>query len=544
MKLRPRSELREQQHIIASEIKNNDFRLIVSAMGSGKTGATLDALVTLFAEKKIRRVLIIAPKRVARSTWPDEIRTWAHTQHLTFAVAVNDDAALREAALRKKAQITIINRDNLQWLAKLLRDPANWPYDCVIVDESSMFKAGQMRTKKTTTKTVKTKKTKIEYGPAYDFSKNGELLKAVRISSAGRRTPVDFTYVAEGVTFDDDVGHLLGWGETLDLTFQKVRVNTGGNTTRFGVLALSRPFIKRIYLLTGTPAPNGPGDLWGQVYLLDQGKRLGVSKHQFDRRYYEINPYTRARTIYDDSEEIIMSKIKDVMVALPPLELVPPPVYIPVKVKLSDETLAEYKRFQKTLISQVHDVEAVNSGVLTNKLLQFANGSMYREDKSISKVHEAKFEALDELIEEANGEPVLIWYGFKFDLDEIRKRYPHAVVFNEDDDSIEKWNRGEIKIGLAHPASLGHGINLQYGGHIAIWFGLTWSLELYQQANARLPRPGQKHIVAIYQIIAEGTADERVVDVLDGKASTQDSVTNAVLYCITGEEDDLESLLA
>lgn len=455
MRLRPRSDLREQQHIIIDEIISAPAKLIVSAMGSGKTGATLTALRDLLDTFQIHRVLIVAPLRVARDTWPDEIGAWAHTRLLSYAVCVGTEAQRREA-VRQPTEILIINRENLLWLWKELGNGTKWDFDCVVVDESSMFKAGKKRTKSRT-------------------------------------------------------------------------------LTRFGVLAQARKKIDRIYLLTGTPAPNGIGDLWGQIYLLDQGERLGATQKAFYDRWFDANRYNFKVTPRPYAESEITKRVADVMVSLPALEIVPPPVFIPVKVALPPAVKKEYDKFERTLVSETYDVEAVSRGVLTNKLLQMANSGLYKEDGSVAHVHDAKLDALDELIERAAGDPVLIWYGFKFDVDRIRAKYPDAVLFNEDPDAIKKWNRGEIKIGLAHPASLGHGTNLQYGGHIAIWFGLTWSLELYQQANARLPRPGQKHIVAIYQIIAQGTVDEDVLGVLDGKASTQDNVTRAVLHRIRGE---------
>lgn len=417
-------------------------------MGRGKTGAALTAVRRLHDEFVIRHTLVIAPKRVAEETWPDEIAAWEHTAPLSLAVCVGTEAE-RRAALARRAEVTVINRENLPWLWATLRDGADWFFDCVIVDESSMFKAGKKRTKL-------------------------------------RRL------------------------------------------TRFGVLARARTMIDRIYLLTGTPAPNGLTDLWGQVYLIDLGQRLGRSQSAFLERWFDVDRYSYKVTPKPHAEREIMAAISDVMVSLPPVHLVEPPVFVPVRVQLPASAMKEYRRFERTLVSEAYDVEAVSRGVLTNKLLQFANGSMYREDGSVVAVHDAKLDALDDLIERAAGDPVLVFYGFRFDLDQIRKRHPDAVVLNEDPTAVRRWNAGEIKVLLAHPASCAHGLNLQYGGHIAIWFGLTWSLELYLQANARLPRPGQTNLVAIYQIIAEGTADEDVLRVLSYNEATQDAVTEAV----------------
>ena len=192
--------------------------------------------------------------------------------------------------------------------------------------------------------------------------------------------------------------------------------------------------------------------------------------------------------------------------------------------------MRDYQAFEETLYSQPYDVEAVSSGVLANKLLQFANGHLYREDRSVVAVHEAKFDALDELMQQCHGENLLVFYSFKFDKDAIKKRYPHAVVANEDKDFIGNWNKGKIRLGLAHPASIGHGTNLQYGGHIAAWLGLTFNLELWQQANMRLPRPGQTKQVLIYPIVAKGTYDERAMTSLQTKGATQDRIVENFLH--------------
>ncbi|WP_299913607.1 hypothetical protein [uncultured Paracoccus sp.] len=225
-----------------------------------------------------------------------------------------------------------------------------------------------------------------------------------------------------------------------------------------------------------------------------------------------------------------MAAIGDLMVTIPPEKVVDEPRFIPISVTLPDKAMREYRDFERTLYTQPYDVEAVTNGVLANKLLQFANGHLYREDRSVAAVHEAKFEALEELVAQARGENLLIFYSFKFDKDAIKKRFPKAVVANEDKHFIQRWNAGEISMGLAHPASIGHGTNLQYGGHIAAWFGLTFNLELWQHANMRLPRPGQTKQVLIYPIIAKGTYDERAITVLQDKGANQDRVVQNFLH--------------
>lgn len=439
-------------------------KLIVAPMGRGKTAASLTAARQLHDLFDVRRTLIIGPKLVAEQTWPDEIAAWEHTRLLTSAVC-SGDKAQRIDAVRQDRDLTIVTRDHLKWLWEFHSRGDQWPYDMVIVDESSMFKAGKIRTD-----------------------------------------------VSKWTRKDGSIG-----------------VSEGGKRTRFGVLANVRSKIRRLYELTGTPAPNGLEDLWGQIFLIDGGKRLGPTIGNFRKRWFnkkhsgfgwEPRPY---------AEREIMGRIADVMVSLPPIEgLIPEPVFVPVWVDLPAQAMLDYRQFERTLVSEAYDVEAVNSGVLTNKLLQFANGSMYREDRSVVPIHEKKLDALDELVEQAGGDSVLIFYGYQFDLEAIRKRHPDAVVLSETPNAISLWNAGKIKKLLAHPASCAHGLNLQFGGHIAIWYGLTWSLELYLQANARLARPGQTHQVAIYKIMARGTADENVNEALGRKGVTQDGITQSV----------------
>jgi SNF2 family DNA or RNA helicase len=460
---RPRSAMREQQRFIAEVVKNEPFKMIVSDMGSGKTAATLDAVRHLLDNQEVSRVLIVGPKLVAKETWRTEIRTWEHTRCLSVAVCVGDQKQ-RAAALAEDAEITCINRETLPWLWEEVNGLGGWKWDMVVIDESSTFKAGESRTKRTRVK---------------------------------------------------------------DRKSGKMRMRRGGKLTRFGVLAAARSKVKRVIELTGTPGQLI--DLWGQIYLLDQGARLGRSKDAFEGRWFKKNPYSHEITPFDHSEAEIMALIDDLMVSMPKLQIVPPPVHTPIYVDLPPAVMKEYREFKKTLVSDIYDVEAVNAGVLTNKLMQFANGSMYNEQGEVIPVHKEKLDALDELIERADGDNVLIFYGFRFDLEEIRKRHPDAIVLNEAENAVSLWNEGKITKLLAHPASCAHGLNLQYGGHIAIWFGLTWSLELWLQANARLPRPGQTKIVSIYQILARGTVDERALSVLADKGTNQDRIIQAVL---------------
>lgn len=331
------------------------------------------------------------------------------------------------------------------------------------------------------------------------------------------------------------------WDESSRLKAGRKRTGGGkklkadGSVTKpqlseFGAICAARKRIAMVTELTGTPAPNGIQDLWGQIYLLDQGERLGRSKTAFLRRWFDSDYMGYKYTPRPHAESEIMDRIKDIMVCLKEEDYADLPPLVPniVKAPLPKKAMEEYRRFELTLVSEEYDVEAVSRGVLTNKLLQFANGSLYNEDRDALPVHEAKLDALQRIVDEAAGQPLLVAYSFKFDLQRILKRFPKAVILAEDPDAVKKWNRGEIPMLLAHPASAGHGLNLQKGGNIAVWYGLTWSLELYQQFNKRLHRGDQTRTVFLHHIVAPGTADEDVLEAMNTKGATQDTVTDAV----------------
>ncbi|WP_252237401.1 SNF2-related protein [Clostridium sp. ZBS17] len=317
---------------------------------------------------------------------------------------------------------------------------------------------------------------------------------------------------------------------------------------RFRALKKVRPYFKRIIGLTGTPAPNSLIDLWPQVYLLDGGQRLGKTITGYRERYF--TPGDRNQFVVfnynlkDGAEEAIHNKISDICVSMKAKDYLDLPeridnkIYIDLPKKVKDQ----YKELEKELIIQLdnEDVTATNSAVLTGKLLQMCNGAIYSEDKEVINIHDEKLNALMDIIEAANGKPVLIFYSFKHDLMRIQeflkknKLKGQELVGPED---IKKWNNGEIPILLLHPASAGHGLNLQYGGNIVVWFGLTWSLELYQQANARLHRQGQKETVIIHHIIAKDTVDEDVMKALTNKEVNQNVLLEAVkARCIQCEQ--------
>lgn len=313
---------------------------------------------------------------------------------------------------------------------------------------------------------------------------------------------------------------------------------TGARLSEFGALAKLRHAAEYVVELSGTPAPNGLIDLWGPAYIIDLGERLGEKRQHFLERWFDSDYMGYSYEPKPHAQKQIMRRLADVTVTLRAEDHIdlPPIIKNVIKVKLPKKVMDEYRRFERTLVSELYDVEAVSQGVLTNKLLQFACGSMYRDiegsyppKKEIVHVHDGKIAALESIVAEAAGEPILVAYGFQFDLKQIKKRFPKAVIAAEEKDWKKRWDAGEIQMLLAHPASMGHGLNLQYGGHIQVWYGLTWSLELYEQFNKRLARPGQKHpFVTIHHIICEDTAEEDVIEAMETKGANQEAITNAV----------------
>lgn len=303
--------------------------------------------------------------------------------------------------------------------------------------------------------------------------------------------------------------------------------------TRFGVLAAARKYMKGVVELTGTPSPNGLVNLWGLSYIADHGERLGRTKSAFLDRWFDFNKYTYETKAKAHAEGQILSAIKDIMFSLDPKDYaeLPPMVENVIKVKLPPKVMAEYRKFKRDLVSEVYDVEAVNAAVLSNKLLQFANGSMFQEDGNDIWIHDCKLDALEVLHDEVAGTPMLVAYSYKFDKRRIKQRFKNAVILNEVPDvmqTVRDWNAGKIDMLLAHPASAAHGLNIQKGSNVSCWYGLNSDLELFQQYNKRLHRPGQiRDIVWSHRIIAEGTHDENILPILNDKKALQDRVFEA-----------------
>lgn len=288
-----------------------------------------------------------------------------------------------------------------------------------------------------------------------------------------------------------------------------------------------------VVLLTGTPAPNGLHDLWSQIYLLDQGKRLGHNITAFRERWFEQNWGSQDYRAKDFADEKIRERIEDICFTLREADYadLPPRIDNFIKIELPSDLMTQYKKFRKQYILELEDgekIKAVSAAALTNKLLQLSNGVVYDKDRNEKFFHKMKVDALEEIIEEANGQPVFVAYNFKTDVKAIKERFPHAVVMGNNPKTIDDWNAGRIQLLVAHPKSAGHGLNLQHGGSIAVWYGLTWSLEDYQQFNKRLHRKGQTRTTVIHHLICNGTIDEDVLKSLQGKDDTQNSLLNAL----------------
>ena len=442
----------DYQRYATEYIESHPAAAVFLDMGLGKTSITLTALNNLlFDYFDVHRILVVAPLRVARNTWSDEIEKWDHLHNLTFAIAVGTEKE-RIAALTQKSDITMINRENLQWLIEKSGQP--FEYDMVVIDELSSFKNHQAK--------------------------------------------------------------------------------------RFKALMKVRPKVKRIVGLTGTPSSNGLMDLFAEFKILDMGERLGRFIGQYRNSYFKpdkVNgPIVYSYKPLPGAEDAIYQKISDITISMKAADHLKMPELINTKymVHLSDKEKKKYEDMKAELVLALPEGEitAANAASLSNKLSQMANGAVYADDESILSVHERKLDALEDIIESANGKPLLVAYWFKHDLMRIEQRLNEKKIpFQklDTDASMKRWNKGELPVALIHPASAGHGLNLQSGGSTLVWFGITWSLELYQQTVARLYRQGQEsRTVTIIHILTQGTVDEKIMKALADKDSTQSALIDAV----------------
>lgn len=442
----------DYQRYATEYIESHPEAAVFLDMGLGKTSITLTALNNLlFDYFDVHRILVVAPLRVARNTWSDEIEKWEHLHNLTFAIAVGTEKERLEA-LRKQADITMINRENLQWLIEKSGQP--FEFDMIVIDELSSFKNHQAK--------------------------------------------------------------------------------------RFKALMKVRPKVKRIVGLTGTPSSNGLMDLFAEFKILDMGMRLGRFIGQYRNTYFKpdkVNgPIVYSYKSLPGAEDAIYEKISDITISMKAADHLKMPELVNTKymVHLSEKEKKKYEDMKAELVLALPEGEitAANAASLSGKLSQMANGAVYADDESILPIHDKKLDALEDIIESANGKPTLIAYWFKHDLMRIEQRLTEKkILFQklDSDASMKKWNSGELPVALIHPASAGHGLNLQSGGSTIVWFGITWSLELYQQTVARLYRQGQTSgTVTVIHILTEGTVDEKIMKALADKDSTQSALIDAV----------------
>lgn len=442
MKYNPHS----YQEYAVKFIESHPISALFLDMGLGKTSITLTAVnELLFDSFEVRKVLVIAPLRVARNTWCDEIKKWDHLSNIKYSIVVGTERE-RISALNEKADIYIINRENVDWLVN--KSGYKFDFDMILIDELSSFKNHQSK--------------------------------------------------------------------------------------RFKSLMKIRPKVKRIVGLTGTPSSNGLMDLFAEFKVLDLGERLGYFIGQYRNTYFKPDK-TNGAIVYSykplpNAEDSIYERISDITVSMKASEYLKMPelVISNYKVEMSDNEKMQYDEMKKNLICEIKDGEITvsNAGSLSNKLSQFANGAVYDDEQNIVEIHSRKLDALEDIIESMNGKPLLVAYWYKHDLQRIKKRFDVREIKTGKD--IADWNKGKIPVALIHPASAGHGLNLQQGGSTLVWFGLTWSLELYQQTNGRLYRQGQKNTVVIQHIVTKGSIDEQILKVLERKNKTQEDLIEAV----------------
>ena len=442
-----------QQHCIDEIIRIKKIGLFLD-MGLGKTVTTLTAVKELkYNRFAVRKVLVVAPKKVAEGTWTREKEKWDHTKILRVSPVLGSRAK-RIRALNTPADLYIINRENVVWLVDYYRN--DWPFDMVVIDESSSFKSHKAK--------------------------------------------------------------------------------------RFKALASLGNRIDRLVELTGTPSPNGLDDLWAQVFLLDGGERLGKRYTHFRERYFQPDKRGADGMVYSyeakpGSEQSILERISDICISMKAeddLQL-PDLVYHQVPVELDAKSLKAYRELERKMVLEMpgdeEDISVASAAALSNKLLQLANGAVYDDDHQMHEVHGCKIEAFLELVESLRGKPVLVFYNFQHDRIRILKVLEKSglrvreLKTPADEDA---WNRHEVDVLLAHPASSAYGLNLQQGGNHVIWFGLTWNYELYTQANKRLHRQGQQEKVIIHHLVCSGTRDEDVMQALEKK----DDVQNWVLQSL------------
>lgn len=453
---------REYQKLIINAITTIARINILASMGCGKTISCLSAIHQMYLEGP---VLVLAPLRVAVSTWPDEVNKWDHLQDMRI-VAITGSAKERRAALAIEADVYTINYENLPWLVEELN--GEWPFEMVIADESTRLKSFRLR---------------------------------------------------------------------------------GGSKRAAALAKVAHAKTKRFVNLTGTPAPNGLIDLWGQCWFIDKGQRLGRTFNAFTSRWFtqlKIGNFFKL-TPHEHAQKEIQTAISGITVSIDARDWfdIKEPISVPVPVTMPPKAMKLYQQMQKEMFFELEgaEVEAFNAASKTIKCLQMASGAVYLEDgKEWEEIHTAKIAALESIIEEASGAPVLVAYHWKHDLERLRAAFPSAKVLSADPQVLRDWNAGKIPLLLAHPASAGHGLNLQDGGNILVFFSLWWDLEQHQQIIERIgptrqAQAGHDRPVFIYYITAKGTLDMQCLERLQTKASVQEVLFNAMKQTAANDDE-------
>lgn len=467
-----RFQLHGYQKTCYDFILANPFCALFIDMGLGKTVTSLTAAVDLLMSFEVKKVLIIAPRRVARKTWPDEILNWTHTAMFEYQI-IDGTVQQRQAAIQNPCSIHIVSRDNVEWLTEQFKK--QWPYDMVIIDESSSFKDHK--------------------------------------------------------------------------------------TKRFKALCRVRPFIKRMVQLTATPAAETYMHLFAQIFLLDQGQRFGRTITHFQDEYFTYNKWSYKYKLRPGAESRILDKIADICLVMRAEDYLDmeKPLYINRKVKMDRKQSQLYTEMSENFVVEVYGdgdepvmVEAETAASLSAKLLQMCSGVLYNtyldginpktgkpiQKRDVFELHEAKLDMLEEIVDECAGENILVGYHFRSSLDRLKARFPKAVQMDKEGECVTKWNQGKIPMLLAHPQSAGHGLNLQKGGHIIVFYDIPYSLELYMQFIGRLARQGQTKVVKIIHLVAEGERKNK-----KGEWEPMPTVDSGVVAAVQAKQDGQEWLL-
>lgn len=482
--------------------------------GLGKTVATATAFCDLIDDLECGMTLIVAPPRVAKKTWPDEFKEWAHLKGKSY-VFISGSIKRRRKLMKRRACFHIISVDLLPWILNELGGHApntrrvkallTGPKPVEGATEAQMLQAR--------------KDDLVKHGIAADRHEWLESNEVERL--AAKEAKLENTWLApKKMPYDAIV---------LD---ESTKLKSH-NSNRFRAMRLMAFHVKYFVILTGTPSPNGYEDLWSQIYLLDGGQRLGRTITDFRDRWCRENHTGHGYTVKDYALKIVEDRLADIAFTLREEDYaeLPPKIYQTIKLQFDEITKKRYDKFKTKYVLEALSgkmIKALSGASITNKLLQLANGIVYDENKEEHAFHSIKLDALQDLIEENGGKPVLVAYHFKSDLKRILAKFPQAKIFKDDGDTQDAWNRGEIPILLVHPQSAAHGLNLQFGGNLVVWYGPTWSLELYIQLNKRLHRSGQINPVVIYHLIMEGTMDEDAMEALEWKDTNQEALLNAL----------------